>query len=103
MEEYNVPVGVRNGSGYTELLIVSFIPDISENKNLPISINGAFSGVFSSCLSLFSSTQCRSTTSAPACEKPAKRKIKMTFITQAVANVPIQADNARKLKWSGIA
>lgn len=49
MEEYNVPVGVRNGSGHTELLIVLFIPDVSENKNLfHISFTGAFSGLFSS-------------------------------------------------------
>lgn len=91
MEEYNVPVGVRNGSGHTELLIVSFLPDVIGNKNLSISFSGAFSGLISSCLSLFPSTQCRSTTSAPAREKPAKGKIKMTFITQAVANVTIFA------------
>lgn len=64
MEEYSVPVGVRNDYGYTEILIVSFIPE-ARKKKLPISFTGAFCALFSCCLSLFLSTQCGSSASLP--------------------------------------
>lgn len=54
MEEFCVPVGVRNGYGYIEILIVSFIPEAI----YPCAL-------FSCCLSLFLSTQCGSSASLP--------------------------------------
>lgn len=89
------------------MMILSFIPEASKNKKLPNSSLGHFLlFVFILFVSISISQMLQHHLSAPACEKPAKGKIKPTFMAQALANVtyfPVQTDNAQKLKWSAVA
>lgn len=80
MEEYNVPVGVRNGYGYIEILIVSFIPE-ARKKTAHLLHWGILCFVFMLFVSLSINPMWQHRLCTPACEKPAKGKIKMTFIT----------------------